>query len=1503
MSDYDVGKLVASIEFDSTQMAKDIKTITSQLKALNSSFNTSSKDIDSSIGKVTQAVIKNTSSMKSGFTAISNSYRDTSKTITTLSTGIRTAMSTMSRTVDTSFKSLASTIRNSSASNANAIKTLSTTTSTAMLRMSSLVQSATSTMVKGFATIQAQSKITTDVLRQNEQTLLSLQKSYAALGSQMSAGMAKGFATVTATMQAQSQAVVSALKNIQLQAQSTQTSLNNMKAPNLDMSKVGYQGGGVNRVYGTLGTAPNQVYGNLGKMEMPDMASPLTRASSALGTFTAGASKAFSVFSKISFQAFILEQGIRQIASIMDSIISPGLQFASSMETLQLGYSGIISSTLQKDGKDIPFNQAMEISNALLAKMQDEALKTSLTMEELGSALQSTMALGIDAGMSLQQVLDLTVVGAQAVKTFGLSNQQVTQELRGLISGEAIRPGVDMLATVLGYTTATVNKLREEGKLYDDVMKRMSGFQAASNAFQNTWSGLISNLEDGVARVFGTAMKNSGLFETFKVQAEKLQAVFFTIKKTQEQQEDGSMKDVFTTVLNEKTLNIVEKFYAGISKLINALSPLIDLLGNALGTVLNALADSFDLVSTAIAVVSLALTPLWEGLSAIFDIVGSVVDTLFDMAVSWTNNTDAIAKMALGLGALAIALLFCINPILGVVAAIGTIGMAWDALKDTTEGFGKYFINKLKQFGAQAKALGAAMKDIFTGNWSANSDKVFQEEANNYGKIADAAWGDASKSIAGKITAIKEDAEAMRKSAEELFKGLTKKDYGDKNAGKGGASSGGKEASNAYKVLDADLKKSKAMFKAQLKEIEDAFKNNQLSTQDYVEAYLKNKQGQIDKQISILKEKLEIAKRLGQENDIEKFSTELEKLEIDRAEALAEANRKLVDSYKKLQDTYDSVAKSYHGLYGATDDSNTLDIINDIGDSYTRVIVEIKTAQERLAQATAANDEAQIAIWNNWVAKGKEAERQILAIARAKKQEFAITQAQAQVEEVSLRSIRRENEINHLVEQGRMDSLTAEGRAFYERQKYVDDYVKTYAKLIALYEVEAEQAAKNGSLEKQNEWTKKAEDARAAMKTIVEEVPPFQRELRQGFSDGLAGMFDDLVQGESWKDSLKKFGTNLLNEWASMWHKRMAQDITNKLFDAILPKGEKALEIDAVLNPQVEEFKTQIKTQMNAGVQAVTDGAINIKGQFDALIPTLQTFGQAVQAATAQASGQGSGQGSGVASTFGAGVSGITGGFGGIGNSFTGANYGGMSLGNDAFDFDKYKENMNAITIGMKDFADNTELSNKLMSVGAKAQSTENDLTMQAGLQALPNMLMGLAAVSGNEGLMKFAMALQIVMQVIQLINAMSSVSGMATGGLVRGAGTGTSDSIPTMLSNGEYVIKAASVKKLGVDYLNQLNNGEGIVPKKAKLPRFKFADGGLVTTNKQPQTTEQDTTQEAMQQQTPIQVVFSPTFQSLDPEANMRAFEQQYPLMRKKLIEDMRTQQTMRSAIRGAAR
>ena len=51
----------------------------------------------------------------------------------------------------------------------------------------------------------------------------------------------------------------------------------------------------------------------------------------------------------------------------------------------------------------------------------------------------------------------------------------------------------------------------------------------------------------------------------------------------------------------------------------------------------------------------------------------------------------------------------------------------------------------------------------------------------------------------------------------------------------------------------------------------------------------------------------------------------------------------------------------------------------------------------------------------------------------------------------------------------------------------------------------------------------------------------------------------------------------------------------------------------------------------------------------------------------------------------------------------------------------------------------------------------------------------------------------------------LGQVEEMSTGGLVKGPGTGTSDSIPTKLSKGEFVIPAAIVKALGRDYFEKM--------------------------------------------------------------------------------------------------
>lgn len=76
------------------------------------------------------------------------------------------------------------------------------------------------------------------------------------------------------------------------------------------------------------------------------------------------------------------------------------------------------------------------------------------------------------------------------------------------------------------------------------------------------------------------------------------------------------------------------------------------------------------------------------------------------------------------------------------------------------------------------------------------------------------------------------------------------------------------------------------------------------------------------------------------------------------------------------------------------------------------------------------------------------------------------------------------------------------------------------------------------------------------------------------------------------------------------------------------------------------------------------------------------------------------------------------------------------------------------------------------------------------------------------------------------LASSLAQPTGHATGGYISGRGTGTSDSIPAMLSNGEFVIKASSVKKYGTNFLNAVNSGSfSRIP--VRVP--KFAGGGIV--------------------------------------------------------------------------
>lgn len=89
--------------------------------------------------------------------------------------------------------------------------------------------------------------------------------------------------------------------------------------------------------------------------------------------------------------------------------------------------------------------------------------------------------------------------------------------------------------------------------------------------------------------------------------------------------------------------------------------------------------------------------------------------------------------------------------------------------------------------------------------------------------------------------------------------------------------------------------------------------------------------------------------------------------------------------------------------------------------------------------------------------------------------------------------------------------------------------------------------------------------------------------------------------------------------------------------------------------------------------------------------------------------------------------------------------------------------------------------------------------------------------------------------QIARAINDLRLARGFSEGGYVFGAGTSTSDSIPAMLSKGEYVVKASAVGAYGVDFMNAINQQKiGRFPTKPGAPSSETPGSSVVYLSEQ---------------------------------------------------------------------
>lgn len=165
---------------------------------------------------------------------------------------------------------------------------------------------------------------------------------------------------------------------------------------------------------------------------------------------------------------------------------------------------------------------------------------------------------------------------------------------------------------------------------------------------------------------------------------------------------------------------------------------------------------------------------------------------------------------------------------------------------------------------------------------------------------------------------------------------------------------------------------------------------------------------------------------------------------------------------------------------------------------------------------------------------------------------------------------------------------------------------------------------------------------------------------------------------------------------------------------------------------------------------------------------------------------------------------------------------GGGSNGNgDEDPITTFQNTINRMTTGMDTATNTLSLFSGGTGTAGKLLGTYN--IIQGAINTGTKPAETATAVAATTGLAGFTTSVYMATAALHAMAASKFATfGFATGGYIAGPGTGTSDSIPAFLSNGEYVLTADAVQNVGLPLLDAVNSGRV----------GHFATGGLVRAN-----------------------------------------------------------------------
>lgn len=329
-----------------------------------------------------------------------------------------------------------------------------------------------------------------------------------------------------------------------------------------------------------------------------------------------------------------------------------GLNFNSEAENVRLGITGIVSSLFDvRDaaGEAAKGQESLAIAgqeaDKQLALLRIAGAQTSAEFKDLAKAFQTALGAGAGAGLNVDQIRKLTVDLTLAASAFNLSGDQLSSEIRAVLSGDEVDNS--QIAKGLGLTGEQIKQLREQGTLFDELNKRLEQYRLLGEEAGKTLTATLSNVNDGVGLFLGKATK--GAFEELKT---SLQTALGQVIDTT----NGGVQPAFQGLLGLTT-------------------EISDSIGNGITSAISGAVSLAQDLSQFFSDNREQVLGLFDGISAVTNAVGQLIGVFAGFLTALTGSvvkSGGLKDILVIVGSVIAGLADGFNVVLGAVGTLGS---------------------------------------------------------------------------------------------------------------------------------------------------------------------------------------------------------------------------------------------------------------------------------------------------------------------------------------------------------------------------------------------------------------------------------------------------------------------------------------------------------------------------------------------------------------------------------------------------------------------------------------------------------------------------------------------------------------------------------------------------------------------------------------------------------------------------------------------------------------